>query len=229
MVLKGTYQVRRKIGEGGFGAVYEGLQQPLDRRVAIKTLRPGLERNADLGKRFFREARLLSQISHPHIVQVHDCGNTADGIFFLVMELLEGQPLNQLVPPGGLPFDSVCELFGQICAGVGEAHRRGLVHRDLKPANVFLTWLSERTPQMKVLDFGLARQVGVDTNITQLGAVLGTPGYASPEQITGEGVPDGRADIYALGGLLYFMATGQPPYRASAAGATQAILGRQLA
>jgi len=229
LVLKDTYQVRRKIGEGGFGAVYEGLQQPLERRVAIKTLRPGLERNPDLVKRFFREARLLSQISHPHIVQVYDCGNTADGIFFLVMELLEGQPLNQLVPAGGLPFDQVGALFGQICAGVGEAHRRGLVHRDLKPANVFLTWLSDHTPQMKVLDFGLARQVGVDTNITQLGAVLGTPGYASPEQITGEGDPDARADIYALGALLHFMATGLPPYRSNTAGATQTILARQLA
>jgi eukaryotic-like serine/threonine-protein kinase len=229
VVLKDTYQVRRKIGEGGFGAVYEGLQQPLERRVAIKTLRPGLERNPDLVKRFFREARLLSQISHPHIVQVYDCGNNENGIFFLVMELLEGQPLDRLVPPGGLPFETVCGLFAQICAGVGEAHRRGLVHRDLKPANVFLTWQSDQTPQIKVLDFGLARQVGVDTNITQLGAVLGTPGYASPEQITGEADPDGRADIYALGALLHFMAAGQPPYRPPSAGATQAILARQLA
>ena len=228
LVLKDTYQVRRKIGEGGFGAVYEGLQQPLERRVAIKTLRPGLERNPDLVKRFFREARLLSQISHPHIVQVHDCGNTADGIFFLVMELLEGQSLTELVPAGGLPTDTVAELFAQICAGVGEAHRRGLVHRDLKPANVFLTWLSDGTPQIKVLDFGLARQVGVDTNITQMGAVLGTPGYASPEQITGEVDPDARADIYALGALLHFLAAGVPPYRAGS-GQTQALLARQLA
>jgi serine/threonine protein kinase/ABC-type branched-subunit amino acid transport system substrate-binding protein len=229
VVLKDTYQVRRKIGEGGFGAVYEGLQQPLDRRVAIKTLRPGLERNPDLVKRFFREARLLSQISHPHIVQVHDCGNTADGIFFLVMELLEGQSLTEVVPPGGLPFSTVAELFVQICAGVGEAHRRGLVHRDLKPANVFLTWLHDGTPQIKVLDFGLARQVGVDTNITQMGAVLGTPGYASPEQISGEVDPDGRADIYALGALLHFLASGLPPYRSGAGQGTQALLARQLA
>jgi serine/threonine protein kinase/ABC-type branched-subunit amino acid transport system substrate-binding protein len=229
VVLKDTYQLRRKIGEGGFGAVYEGLQQPLDRRVAIKTLRPGLERNADLVKRFFREARLLSQISHPHIVRVYDCGNTADGIFFLVMELLEGQSLTELVPTGGLPFPKLLELFTQICSGVGEAHRRGLVHRDLKPANVFLTWLSDGTPQIKVLDFGLARQVGVDTNITQLGAVLGTPGYASPEQITGEGDPDGRADIYALGALLHFLASGHPPYRTGGGQATQTLLARQLA
>jgi serine/threonine protein kinase/ABC-type branched-subunit amino acid transport system substrate-binding protein len=229
VVLKDTYQLRRKIGEGGFGAVYEGLQQPLERRVAIKTLRPGLERNPDLVKRFFREARLLSSINHPHIVQVYDCGNTAEGIFFLVMELLEGQSLIDLVPAGGLPFATVIELFAQICAGVGEAHRRGLVHRDLKPANVFLTWLSDGTPQIKVLDFGLARQVGVDTNITQMGAVLGTPGYASPEQITGETDPDGRADIYALGALLHFMASGLPPYRNGTGQATQALLARQLA
>jgi serine/threonine protein kinase/ABC-type branched-subunit amino acid transport system substrate-binding protein len=230
VILKDTYELRRKIGEGGFGAVYEALQRPLDRPVAVKVLRPGLERNADLVKRFFREARLLSNVSHPNIVQVYDCGNTADGIFFLVMELLEGQSLTQLVPTGGLPFSDLVGLFQQICTGVGEAHRRGLVHRDLKPANVFLTWMSERTPQIKVLDFGLARRVGVDTNITQMGAILGTPGYASPEQITGETDPDARTDIYALGAVLHFMATGAAPYQGkSQQGNTQALLARQLA
>ncbi|MDX2023077.1 MAG: ABC transporter substrate-binding protein [Deltaproteobacteria bacterium] len=224
--LKGTYRVDRKIGEGGFGAVYEGTQLALGRRVAIKTLLPGLERDPSLVTRFFREARLLSQLSHANIVHVYDCGNTEQGVFFLVMELLEGAPLHDVVPPNqGLPFTTALEIFKQICAGVQEAHRVGLVHRDLKPANVFLPRKADASLAVKVLDFGLARHITLDTHITRDGFMLGTPGYAAPEQITATAEPDARSDIYGLGAVLYFMLAGRNPFGGHTA---QSIMARQL-
>lgn len=225
-VLKQTYRVERKIGEGGFGAVYEGTHLSLGRRVAIKTLLPGLERDSSLVTRFFREARLLSQLSHPNIVTVFDGGNTETGVFFLVMELLDGSPLNEWVGQGrGLPFATAIGIFKQICAGVEEAHRVGLVHRDLKPANVFLEKRPGRGLHVKVLDFGLARHVTMDTHITRDGFMLGTPGYAAPEQITASAEPDARSDVYGLGAILYFLLAGRNPFGGEN---PQSIMARQL-
>lgn len=224
--LKGMYRVDRKIGEGGFGVVYEGTQLALGRRVAIKTLLPGLERDPSLVTRFFREARVLSQLNHPNVVLVYDAGNTEGGVFFLVMELLEGAPLNELVGAGrGLPLATALQVFKHICAGVGEAHRAGLIHRDLKPANVFLEKRAGRGMNVKVLDFGLARHVTMDTHITRDGFMLGTPGYAAPEQITASSEPDARSDIYGLAAIFYFMLAGRDPFGGTTA---QSIMARQL-
>ena len=225
--LKGTYIVESKVGAGGMGVVFSGTQQPLGRRVAIKTLLPGMQRDSALVRRFFREAQLLSALNHPNVVQVFDCGNTDSGIFFLVMEFMDGEVLQKLVPKGeGYPLDEVVALFVQICAGVQEAHHRGLVHRDLKPSNVFVVQESGGQKRAKVFDFGLARRVeGQDTQITQAGMVMGTPGYVAPEQLISDAEPDTRCDIYALGAILYFMLSGRNAYRGKTA---HSVVAKQL-
>ena len=224
-VLKNSYRIDEKIGEGGMGTVFRGEQIALNRNVAIKVMLPGLQSTPSMIQRFYREARLLSQLNHPNVVSIIDFGHTADGIVFMVMELLVGQPLDEVVLVRPLAPQRIVPLVRQICNGVGAAHRRGLVHRDLKPENVFV--LSGSTgEQVKLLDFGIARAMEVEgqTRLTQAGHLVGTPGFLAPEQIQGKD-SDARSDIYALGAILYYMATGQRPF----AGATpQAIFARQL-
>ena len=226
-VLNGAFRVEEKIGAGGMGVVYRGEQLRLDRAVAIKTLLPGLEHNRDLVQRFFREARILSQMHHPNVVQVIDCGNTEGGVFYLVMEYLEGQTLEQHVAGGdGLAFGEILEIFGQVCAGMEQAHGKGLIHRDLKPSNVFLIDDPDRGLVVKVLDFGLARpQAHDDTRLTQAGSGIGTAGYAAPEQFLGTSEPNVQSDVYSLGALVFFAATGTPAY---AGRTSSAIFAKQL-
>ncbi len=213
-VLKETYRIEESIGAGGMGAVYRAKQIQLDRDVAIKVLLPELRSNENLIKRFFREARLLSQINHPNIVSIIDFGNTDDGLVYMVMEYLNGQELYEYVSDDkGLGLNEIVGIMCQICAGVGAAHAYSLVHRDLKPSNVFLARLAGATNVVKVLDFGLVKDVGgKDDQATRTGEIMGTPGYIAPEQIKGSSEPDARTDIYALGGILYFMIAGHRPY-----------------
>ncbi|EDM81648.1 Serine/threonine protein kinase [Plesiocystis pacifica SIR-1] len=206
-VIGDAYQIESFIGSGGMGRVYRGTQLSLDRPVAIKVMR--LERSADpaMVRRFLREVRLSSRLDHPNIVRVIDGGNTREGRCYLIMELLEGVTLGDYVPEGGLRWEEVRELFGQLCSGVQAFHRAGLVHRDLKPNNVLLVDDGDGGRRVKIFDFGLARDLDPDTTgLTAEGEFLGTPGYVAPEQMS-SGEVTLQTDVYALGAVLYFMLT----------------------
>ena len=214
-VLKGSYRIEEQIGAGGMGAVYRAVQMPLGRDVAVKSLLPSLVSTPSMVQRFFQEAKLLSQLSHPNVVGIIDFGNTETGMIFMVMEYLDGFPLSRVVPLGkGLSLSTTLRLIQQVCAGVGAAHRCNLVHRDLKPDNIFVSQSSGGQEAVKVLDFGIARVLEGEqaTRLTQTGLLMGTPGFIAPEQIEATSEADARSDIYALGGILYFMLTGVRPY-----------------
>jgi len=225
-LLKGSYKIEQQIGAGGMGTVYKAIQNPLGRPVAVKLLNPVLN-TPDVIKRFFREAQLLSQVAHPNIVSVIDFGNTEAGLIFMIMEYLDGLPLDEFVPRDeGLPLDVAHAMMEQICAGVSAAHHQELVHRDLKPSNIFVTRMSDGSQLAKTLDFGLVKLVEEDApKLTQTGVIMGTPGYISPEQIDDASSADARSDIYALGGILYFLISGKEAFSGKSA---RAVLTRQL-
>ena len=215
VTLKGSYRVEEKIGEGGMGSVYRATQQPLGRAVAIKILHNNELDSTQSIKRFYREAKTLSRLSHPNIVGLIDFGNTEEGLFFLVMEMLKGETLFDAVPET-LPWSPrrVADIFSQICAGVGAAHKSGLIHRDLKPSNIFIGKNSDDSETVKVLDFGIAKVHDDDSvsRLTQTGSVVGTIGYIAPEVMTGEKPASPQSDIYSLGALLYLALTGNTAY-----------------
>jgi serine/threonine protein kinase/ABC-type branched-subunit amino acid transport system substrate-binding protein len=227
-VLKGTYKIVERVAQGGMGVVYRAAQMPLGRTVAIKAIFANPLLSSELVQRFFREARLLSQVNHPNVVSLIDFGNTETGIIFMVMEYLTGRTLDKVIPKDrGLPLDMALDLMEQVCSGVAAAHRNQMVHRDLKPSNIFLANISGDAVMVKVLDFGIAKTVDDNHGVlTQNGVMIGSSGYMSPEQISGSTEVDARSDVYALGGLLYFMVAGQPAYRGNN---TRTILTKQLA
>jgi serine/threonine-protein kinase len=214
----GSYQVGELLGKGGMGEVYRATHRMLARPAAIKLIRPemlgGDEESAQLAiKRFSREAEAAANLRSPHTVEVYDFGTTDDGTFYLVMEMLDGMDLERMVRQHGpLPVDRVIHILRQVCDSLEEAHVRGLVHRDIKPANIHVGRVGLRHDFVKVLDFGLAKPVsqpsGVDSLETAAGLTPGTPAYMAPEILSGEGV-DGRADIYALGCVAYYVLTGR--------------------
>ena len=206
----GPYEVLSRIGAGGMGEVFRARDTRLDRTVAIKILPPAFASNAELKIRFEREAKAISQISHPNICALYDVGN-AGGVEYLVLEFLEGETLADRIERGPLPIADVLRIGSQIASALACAHRAGIVHRDLKPGNVMIT-----RSGAKLLDFGLARSataLAAPTDatqhkpLTQEGTILGTFQYMSPEQLAGEEV-DARSDIFALGAVLYEMLTG---------------------
>src|SRR6266436_6568656 len=211
-VLKGAFRVESKLGEGGMGTVYRGVQLSLGRTVAIKTMSPANKLSEDTIHRFFREAKILSQLNHPNIVSIIDFGTTAPAATpFIVMELLSGKPLDAFVTPENRPpLRQVLNLMGQICAGIAAAHQANIVHRDLKPSNVFVVSVpGSSEPVVKLLDFGLAKPATPTPEsglaVTQAGVGVGTCGFTAPEQLEGTGEPDARADVYGLGAILYFL------------------------
>jgi len=228
-VLNGRFTLLEPIGSGGMGRVYRALQAPLDRVVAVKILDSNYAagRDPSFQKRFFLEASLTSRLRHPNTITVIDYGRSEDGIFFIAMEYVEGLTLAQLLTREGmLPQARVLHIAQQICRSLREAHRLGLIHRDLKPANVML--LEEETDHdlVKVLDFGLVKSLiptgrlmgmgnpeGEDlSEITQHGALLGSPLYMAPEHARHLPV-DARSDIYSLGVMMYQMLVGKPPFQ----------------
>ncbi|MFO0844393.1 MAG: ABC transporter substrate-binding protein [Gemmataceae bacterium] len=220
-MLKDAYHIEGRLGEGGMGVVYRATQVTLSRHVAVKTLHLDNRLPPVAIERFFREAKLLSQLQHPNIVHIIDFGT--DGtranrpIHFMVMEHLHGETLEGFVQARGrLPADLVLDLMEQVCAGVAVAHQSQVIHRDLKPANVFIVQVTgSPRPVVKLLDFGLGKMVesgrASAPGLTHEGVMMGTLCYSAPEQLEG-GQVDVRADIYSLGAILYFLLTGRAPY-----------------
>jgi serine/threonine-protein kinase len=219
-IIDGKYRIIRLIGEGGMGAVYEGENVRIHRRVAIKVLHSGIASNQDAVQRFEREAQAAGRIGSEHIVEVLDLGNLPDGDRYMVMEFLEGDTLSgRIHARGRLTPRELVPIFHQVLEGLAAAHGAGIIHRDLKPENVFL--LKSRKSQhdfVKLLDFGISKfnQLSGESgfSMTRTGAVMGTPYYMSPEQAKGAKGMDHRADLYAVGVMLYEGVTGQVPFNA---------------
>ena len=211
----GQYQLVRKLGEGGMGEVYLAEHQLLKRPCALKLIKPEAGADPIALARFEREVQSAARLSHPNTIEIYDYGHTDDGTFYYVMEYLQGLSLADLVRRAGpLPPGRVIYLFRQVCAGLAEAHALGLVHRDLKPANVFVAVRGGESDVAKVLDFGLVKltQDPGAAELTGEMTVSGTPMYMAPEQAVGDRSLDARADIYALGAMMYFALTGRPPF-----------------
>jgi serine/threonine-protein kinase len=213
--LDDKYTILAKLGQGGMGAVYRAEQRGLGREVAIKVVHAHRLSEPETIKRFLREAKLASRLSHPHAVGVIDFGQTDDGVCYLVMELVTGRTLDQVLDTEGVfPPERLVRIGAQICDALDRAHAMQIVHRDLKPSNAML--LAQERDFVKILDFGLAKSVGAGevTSVTATGTVLGTPAYISPELVLGQPC-DGRADLYSLGVLLYLLGSGRLPFQAS--------------
>jgi serine/threonine-protein kinase len=210
-IVDNRYVIEGRLGEGGMGVVYAAKHHMIERRVALKVLRKEYANDREILGRFVQEAKTATAIGNPHIVDIFDFGTMPDGSTYFAMELLDGVSLMALV---GARIDAkrLARIAMQVCDGLGAAHERGIVHRDLKPDNVFLVRRGSED-FVKILDFGIAKVSGANTKtkLTKAGAVFGTPHYMSPEQAAGTTV-DRRADIYALGVILYELAAGQLPF-----------------
>lgn len=207
------YRIVEKIGAGGMGEVYLAEDTKLNRQVALKFLPSHLVSNEDIRTRFVREAQTIAKLSHPNIVSVHEVSEFS-GRPFYVMELVSGESLSQYTKSKPLPFDTLVDYAIQICQGLGEAHRSGIVHRDIKPANIAV----DEQRRVRLLDFGLAAVEG-DYRLTKTGSTLGTVAYMSPEQVSGREI-DNRSDLFSLGIVLYELIAGQTPFRKDNEGAT---------
>ncbi len=205
----GKYEVRRELGRGAMGIVYEGWDPMIDRRVALKTVRKDqLDRTEvdEILSRFQREARAAGRLNHPNVVAVYEYGEDADGVAFIAMEYVEGRELKDYFDKQErFSMNEIVRLMSELLNALGHAHEHGIVHRDVKPANIFLL----KSGQAKVGDFGIARIES--SNLTQAGSVLGTPAYMSPEQFMGQRV-DGRSDLFSAGVILYQFLTGEKPF-----------------
>ncbi|MBC7173553.1 MAG: serine/threonine protein kinase, partial [Polyangiaceae bacterium] len=208
------YVLEAKIGSGATGVVYRARRGDEDKPVAVKVLNENLGQISSLRRRFEREARALSRLKHPRIVHISDFGIT-DEATFIAMEVLEGDTLEEILADGPVAPESAVAIVCQTLEGVGFAHEMQIVHRDLKPANIFLQFVGGK-PDVKVLDFGLAKFLSVDelsedATLTRKGRIVGTPAYMAPEQITG-GALDVRADVYAAGVLLFELLADRRPF-----------------
>ena len=209
--LSDRYYIRRLVGEGAMGRVYEGHHTGIGKRVAIKIAQKVERRKSELAKRFQREASAPAQIGHPNVADVTDCGTTEAGEFFFVMEFIDGVSLETVIKRDGqVGIERGLAIATQICRALEAAHRAGIIHRDLKPSNVMLVRSQDEEELVKVLDFGVAKFLHdtTDAALTLTGATVGTPKYMSPEQIRGGGTVDFRSDIYSLGAILYTMLSG---------------------
>ncbi|HWO22416.1 MAG TPA: protein kinase [Kofleriaceae bacterium] len=222
-VQVGGYRVLRQIGEGGMGAVWLAEHAMLGRRAAIKILHSSYSTRQDIVTRFFNEARAATAISDPGIIQIFDFGFHTDGSAYIVMELLDGEPLDRrLERRGAFSIEDALRICRQVASAVGAAHARNIIHRDLKPENIFIVRDAEVPggERAKVLDFGIAKLAG-DLGAqqkTNTAAIIGTPFYMSPEQCRGAGHVDQRSDVYSLGCVLFSLVTGHAPFIAEGTG-----------
>jgi serine/threonine-protein kinase len=210
----GNWRLERRLGEGGFGAVYEAMNVGIaGRRAAVKVLHPHMAFNAEIKRRFINEASAASRAEHENIVQVFDGGVTPDGFCYCVMEFLRGAPLTKLIQAGKFETLRAANIGVQVASALRAAHELGIVHRDLKPDNIYVVARETNAEFVKVLDFGVAKLMSSDGGLqTQAGMLIGTPAYMSPEQWQALPDIDGRSDIYALGIILFEMVTGGLPF-----------------
>src|ERR1039457_3994255 len=211
----GPYEIQSPLGAGGMGEVYRATDTKLGRDVALKVLPTEMAHDPERLARFWREAKAPAPLDHPNTFTIYS-GEEFEGRTFLTMQLVEGQPLDRVIPAGGLPIAQIVEIASALGDALAAAHEKGIVHRDLKPANVMVS----NEGRVKVLDFGLAKDAGAsdpaDATLTsdhrtQAGVVMGTPAYMSPEQTSGRPI-DHRTDIFSLGVVLHEMATGRRPF-----------------
>jgi tRNA A-37 threonylcarbamoyl transferase component Bud32 len=221
--LAGTYRLERLIGRGGMATVFEASHARLPRRFAVKLMTQSLQASPEAIERMRREAEVASRLEHENLVEVVDFNVTDDGVPFIVMELLAGEPLARRLQRDRV-IHSVADFVAivrQVTAAVSAAHERNIVHRDLKPTNIFLCATDAPQPRVKVMDFGISKIIGVTAELTRDMAVLGSPGYMSPEQARGTSSEvDWRADIFAMGAIMFRMLAGAPPFAGGSIPAT---------
>ena len=204
----GNYRILKKIARGGMGIVYQALQKNLNRVVALKVLMAGDGASEEELRRFHLEASAAANLNHPYIVPIHEVGEI-DGRHYFTMDFVKGRTLSRMIRKGGLPIREALIVAKKVAEGLEYAHSQGIVHRDIKPANIIL----DQFGNPRITDFGIVKDLLSDQKVTKTGEVMGTPAYMSPEQATGEGNIDGRADVYSLGAVLYELLTSEPPFK----------------
>ncbi len=214
-ILADRYRIKKMIGEGGMGEVYEAEHIYIKKTVALKLLRGEITSNAEAVTRFHQEALAASTIGHENIVTIDDFGRLPDGSVYLTMEYLAGEPLSDLMLRGRMDPARALEIVAQMCRGLAAAHSKGIIHRDMKPENVYLVAAKDGTDLCKILDFGIAKVSSADSgeNLTRTGTIFGTPHYMSPEQAMGRQL-DHRTDVYSVGVIMYELFTGTVPFKA---------------
>ncbi len=215
-VLSERYRIHKKLGEGGMGAVYLAEHVFIEKKVALKVLAPELSRKSDLTQRFLQEAKSASRIGHENVIDISDFGQSPEGLVYFAMEYLPGHDLGHALRDGAMPWRRAKPIIVQICKALRAAHNKGIIHRDIKPENVFLIAKDGTNDFVKLLDFGIAKVQGLGDDapkLTQTCMIFGTPEYMAPEQAEGK-VCDLRADLYAVGCVLYHMLAGQAPFQA---------------
>ncbi|MBL8611986.1 MAG: serine/threonine protein kinase, partial [Myxococcales bacterium] len=223
-VIAGKYELRRILGEGGMGIVFEATHVRMRQRVAVKMLLPEMLAMPEVVARFEREARAAGQLRSRHAARVVDVDVTAEGLPYMVMEFLEGHDLGtELESRVQLPYPEAVDCVLQACVGMGEAHGLGIVHRDLKPSNLFLAREEDRTC-VKIVDFGISKVTSETEKLTAAETVMGTAMYMSPEQVRSARNVDARADVWSLGVILYELLSGQPPWTGSTTQIAAAIV-----
>lgn len=211
-VLDGRYEITEFIAEGGMGKVYKAVQRTLDRTVAVKLLKNFTDGASEFQRRFFLEASLCARLSHPNTIRIFDYGCHEETTFYIVMEYLEGVSVRKILRDAGpLEPERALAILSQVCAALIEAHDSGLVHRDLKPSNLFAVSDGMGGEHIKILDFGVVKQMAANLEITRVQSILGSPQYMSPEQVQGTEI-DGRSDLYSLGAILFQLLSGRVPF-----------------
>lgn len=212
-ILDERYRLDEVLNTGGMGIIYEATQLNVDRRVAVKVLRPTLTRDPSLVERFQLEVQLVAQISHPNVVKLIDTGQDATGLTYLVMEFVEGKTLRQALRGSELTLWEILEVFAQVSNALIETHGQQIIHRDLKFDNIMVMRMRDGRIHVQLLDFGVAKLLSTDRSLTEGGQVAGTPGIVAPELVDGED-PTARSDLYSMGVLLFATLVGKAPFTA---------------
>ncbi len=212
-ILGGQYRLDGVLNAGGMGIIFEATQLSIDRRVAVKVLKPTLSRDPSLVERFQLEVEVVAQISHPNVVKLIDSGGDDTGLIYLVMEFVEGKTLRQALRGGELKLWEILEVFSQVCTALIEIHGQQIIHRDLKFDNIMISRMRDGRIHVQLLDFGVAKLLSRDINLTEGGQVAGTPGIVAPELVDGE-EPSVESDLYSMGVLIFTTLAGRAPFSA---------------